>query len=100
MTLTLAAPRPRGGEQQADRETRVAGFPATTPCSVTGAVAVVNEPIPAPATSTPATIGTFDVSSSPAADAPRELSVTGVVAAAEASAQGRWRTAWNAPAGV
>ena len=39
---------------------RAAGFPATTPCSVTGGTAVVNEPMPAPGTSTPATIGTLD----------------------------------------
>src|SRR5258708_19607670 len=56
-----------------------AGLPATTPCSATGAAALVNEPIPEPGTSTPATIGTLEVSRSPATDAPRQLSATGVV---------------------
>jgi hypothetical protein len=34
-----------------------AGFPATTPCWVIGGTAVVNDPIPVPWTSTPATMG-------------------------------------------
>src|SRR6516164_5035992 len=53
---------------------RVAGFPATTPCWVTGAAAAVNEPMPVPGTRTPAMIGTFEDNASPAADAPSELS--------------------------
>ncbi len=78
---------------------RADGFPATTPCSVTGGTAVVNAPIPVPGTSTPATIGTFDVSRRPAAAAPSELSETGVAAPADAStgAEGNWGTG---PAGV
>ena len=36
---------------------RAAGLPATTPCSVIGGTAVVNDPMPVPGTSTPATIG-------------------------------------------
>src|SRR6202044_3394394 len=58
-----------------------------------------NEPIPVPGTSTPATMGTLEVSSRPAAEAPSELSATGVAAPAEAStgAAGNCRTA---PAGV
>ena len=68
---------------------------------MTGSAPAVNEPIPAPGTSTPATIGTFDVSSSPAADAPSELSVTGVVAAAEACTGALPLSNWVfAPAGV
>ena len=60
---------------------------------------MANDPIPVPATSTPATIGTFEVSSSPVADAPSELSVTGVAAPAEACT-GTVANCWNAPAGV
>ncbi len=76
-----------------------AGFPATTPCSVIGGTAVVNEPIPVPGTSTPATMGWLEVSLSPAAEAPSELSANGVAAPADASTglPGNWVTA---PAGV
>src|SRR6185437_899718 len=76
-----------------------AGFPATTPCSVIGGTAVVNAPMPAPGTSTPATTGWLEVSLRPAADAPSELRASGVAAPADASTglPGNWVTA---PAGV
>src|SRR5580692_12707455 len=77
----------------------VDGLPATTPCSVSGGTAVVNEPIPAPGTSTPATTGTLAVSLSPAAEAPSELSATGVAAPADAST-GVEGNCGTAPAGV
>ena len=50
-------------------------FPATTACSLIGAVAAVNAPRPLPGTSTPAVTGTFAVSSS-AAVPPRGMSGT------------------------
>jgi hypothetical protein len=76
-----------------------AGFPATTPCPVTGGTAVVNDPIPAPGTSMPATMGSLEVSLSPAAEAPSELRASDVAAPADASTglAGNWVTA---PAGV
>ncbi len=102
ITLTLAVAAPPGAvSSRPTVRPRVEGLPATTPCSVTGAAPAVNDPIPAPGTSTPATIGTFDVNSSPAADAPSELSVTGVVAAAEACTGALPLSNWvSAPAGV
>src|SRR6201995_6177733 len=71
-----------------------AGFPATTPCSVIGATPVVNDPMPVPGTSTPATIGWLEVSLSPAAEAPSELRASGVAAPADASTglPGNWET--------
>jgi hypothetical protein len=72
-----------------------AGFPATTPCSVIGGSAVVNDPMPAPGTSTPATMGWLEVSLSPDAEAPSELRASGVAAPADASTglPGNWVTA-------
>src|SRR5215831_8422319 len=64
---------------------RPTGLPATIPCSVTGATAVVNDPMPRPGMRIPATIGTVEVSCSPAADAPREVSGNDDVALAGAS---------------
>src|SRR5215472_13978984 len=64
---------------------RPTGLPATIPCSVTGATAVVKDPMPRPGTRIPATIGTVEVSCSPAADAPREVSGNDDVALAGAS---------------
>src|SRR5580658_7350327 len=45
-------------------------FPATTACSLIGAVAAVKAPMPLPGTTTAAITGTFDVSSSAAAVPP------------------------------
>src|SRR5215469_1475383 len=75
MTETLALAAPAGAVSTRPVVTPlVAGLPATTPCSVMGETAVVNEPMPCPGTRTAATTGTFEVSCRPAADAPRELS--------------------------
>src|SRR6201987_3472663 len=86
MTETLALAAPAGAvSTRPTVSPRVAGLPATTPCSVMGGTAVVNEPMPCPGTRTAATIGTFEVSSRPAADAPRELSANDEVALEGAS---------------
>ena len=77
---------------------RMAGLPAMTPVSVTGATAVVNAPMPEPGTSTLAMIGTLDDRTSPVADAPSELSANEDVAPAGAST-GVEPNCGNLPAG-
>src|ERR1051326_8919622 len=58
----------------------LAGFPAMTPCSVTGATAALKDPMPFPGTAMPAMIGTLEVSSNAAADVPSEVSESDVAA--------------------
>src|SRR5262249_20678020 len=66
----------------------VAGFPAMTPCSVTGVAAALKDPMPLPGTTMPAVIGTFDVSTSAAADVPSDVSESDVAAPDGASCTG------------
>src|SRR5512146_503050 len=58
----------------------LAGFPAMIPCSVTGAAAALKDPMPLPGTAMPATTGTFEVSTSVAAEVPSEVSASDVAA--------------------
>src|SRR5580693_5221373 len=72
----ISVRRTRAWPAGADRTTVTpAVLPATTACSLIGAVATVKAPRPLPGTSTPAVTGTFDVSSS-AAVPPRGVSGT------------------------
>src|SRR5580698_1142115 len=73
--LATAVRRTRAAPTGADSTTLAvrpepATFPATTACSLIGAVAAVKAPMPLPGTTTAAITGTFDVSSSAAAVPP------------------------------
>ena len=72
---TRAAPAGADSTTEAARPDPVV-FPATTACSLMGAVAAVKAPAPLPGTSTPATTGTFEVISSAAAVPPSGVRAT------------------------